>query len=339
MANPRLNKRQLRRIDNNIARRRGQAEGEHGGGGQSEDGQEAEQGLVIAHQGGRVLVEDGAGAVFACQTRRHIGPVVCGDRVVWERGAAVVTAVRPRRSALARPGFTRQAKPIAANISLLCIVIAPRPRPREALLDRYLVVAETLKIKPLIVCAKMDLLRPTEARQWRERFRIYADLGYCLVAASSARAGGVADLRRRLRGEASILVGQSGVGKSSMIAALMPRASAQEAPKVGALSTARERGRHTTSEARLFHLPDGGGSVIDSPGVVKFSLAHLPAADIEAGFVELRPWLGRCRYASCAHAQEPGCALREAAAAGQITHQRLDSFLALRGDGEGAAGE
>ena len=285
--------------------------------------------MIIAHHGGRLLVEDAAGRIFPCHSRRNIGAVVCGDRVVWKKESGVVTAVRPRRNLLARPGFTDTAKPIAANISLLCVVIAPRPRPNEALIDRYLVVAEHLGVRPLIVSAKMDLLGQADLRRWRSRFKIYADIGYDLVSASSARAGGLKDLRRQLRGESGILVGQSGVGKSSMIGALIP----QQHIKIGALSAARPQGRHTTSEARLYHLPNGAGNVIDSPGVIKFSLRHLNAAEIEAGFIEFRPWLGRCRYSNCAHASEPGCALREAAASGRITRPRLDSFLAILGGG------
>ena len=317
-----LTKRQRRRIADNIARRQAPAARTQGQG---------EQGQVIAQHGEQLVVADSAGAAFVCYARRHIGAVVCGDWVLWEKtvgkAAGVITGVTARRSLLARPGFGGKVKPIAANISLLCVVIAVEPPPSEALLDRYLVVAEDMAVPAVIVCSKVDLLGWRQRWQWRRRFKVYADIGYPLVFASSVAAPGVAGLRRWLQGNRSILVGQSGVGKSSLINALIP----DIALKVGVLSGQGQRGRHTTSQAQLFRLPFASGHIIDSPGVRDFSLQHLSGAAIAAGFVELRPWLGQCRYSNCSHQAEAGCALRAAVKKRRVSQRRLDSFLALQG--------
>ena len=179
-----------------------------------------------------------------------------------------------------------------------------------------------MNIEPVLLVNKTDLLEdnPELQREMDALLAPYAALGYLQVRASSRR-GGLEDLQAALAGQVSILVGQSGVGKSSLVNALLPGVDLQ----VGPLSNQGDKGTHTTTTARLFHLP-AGGSLIDSPGIREFGLWHMQRDQVEWGFREFRALLGHCRFRDCRHEQEPGCAILEAAAAGRIHPARLDSY-------------
>jgi len=226
---------------------------------------------------------------------------------------------------LVRPGFADKIKPVAANISLIGIVIAPQPEPQEKLIDSYLVAAEHLKIRPLLVCNKSDLFDKQQEQAWRDRFSVYTDIGYEWLMTSAKQSQGIEKLRYRLRDNISILVGQSGVGKSSLINALIPDIQI----RTGDLSSQIGKGQHTTSYSALYHLPDSNGDLIDSPGVRDFRLGHLAAADIEQGFIEFRPCLGKCRFSDCKHLNEPDCAIRAAVDRGDISSRRLADFFEI----------
>lgn len=299
----------------------------------------AEQaGLIIAHYGRELDVEaleqPLAGTVVRCRMRANLEPLVTGDRVVWQPELAsldddepsgVVVAGLPRRSVLTRPdSHSGLPRPVAANIDEILIVIAPEPTPFANLIDRYLVAAEQLGIEPVIVLNKSDLITPERQPELEALLAMYQRIGYRTLTASTVADSGLDALRAALRDRTGILVGQSGVGKSSLIAALLPGVDI----RIGALSEAESKGRHTTTTARLFHLPDGG-DLIDSPGIREFGLEHLDRAQIERGFVEFHPWLGRCRFRDCAHEQEPGCALHEALANGDIDPRRMESYRAI----------
>lgn len=294
-------------------------------------------GLVIAHYGAQLDVEawdtdtDGgvaAGQIWRCHQRANLGETVTGDRVVWRAGPdqGVIEAIEPRRSLLTRPGFGGQLKPVAANIDLIVLVIAPEPEPFANLIDRYLVAAEHTGIDILILMNKHDLLAQDRdrAQQLGELLAAYRAIGYPVLAASSLLEHGLDDLRNALTGRTAVFVGQSGVGKSSLINSLIPGLDTA----VGELSAAAAKGRHTTTTARLHHTPFGA-DVIDSPGIREFGLGHLDPSQVAAGFREFQPWLGRCRFRDCRHRQEPDCALRGAAELGRISPERMQSYAAI----------
>jgi ribosome biogenesis GTPase len=271
-------------------------------------------GLVVVRHGANRAVEDVGGRVHRCL-------------VVWQRtgqGQGVVTAIQPRDTVLSRPDYAGRPKPLAANLSRIVVLIAPEPDPSGYLVDQYLVAAELLGVEALLVANKMDLLQGEAAAAFRARFAHYPRLGCQTHWTSVLDPESLTPLIDALRGQIGILVGQSGVGKSSLIKTLLPDREVQ----IGRLSQATGLGRHTTSAATCYRLPCGG-SLIDSPGVRSFRLGEIGRAELQWGFRELRPHLGRCRFADCRHEAEPDCAVREAVAAGLVAPERLANFRHL----------
>ncbi len=284
-------------------------------------------GLILAHYGQASLVETADGEVLRCSTRRNLPRTVCGDRVRWQASHAregVITEVLARETILSRPDNNGRVRPVAANMDQIVVVIACRPSFEYGMLDRYLVAAELIGAHPVIVVNKSDLLDSEGLTKLRQRLLQYTDIGYQVLFTSTRNTDGLTDLHRQLKDHTSILVGQSGVGKSSLVKALLP---GQEV-RTGSLSEVTGLGRHTTTVAMLYHLP-GGGDLIDSPGVRDFTLSRVPVEQLEKGFPELSPYLGQCRFHNCRHAGEPGCAVNHAAREGAINPRRLESYRAL----------
>ncbi|MFV0477875.1 MAG: small ribosomal subunit biogenesis GTPase RsgA [Parahaliea sp.] len=282
------------------------------------------EGLVIAHYGTQVEVESEPGVSQRCHLRANLEGMVTGDRVIWRAGepTGIVVARDERQSELLRPDPYGSMKAVAANIDRICVVFAALPEPHANLLDRYLVAAEVSGITPVLVLNKRDLLAASPARQaaLEPLLNLYSDLGYKLLQ-TSCREGGMDELTTALGGRTSVFVGQSGVGKSSLVNALLPEADL----KTGPLSELTNKGTHTTTTAQLFHLP-GGGSLIDSPGIREFGLWHMRREQVAAGFREFQPLLGHCRFRDCQHEAEPGCAVLAAVDEGAISSGRLDSY-------------
>ncbi|AJR06830.1 small ribosomal subunit biogenesis GTPase RsgA [Photobacterium gaetbulicola] len=289
----------------------------------------AREGLVITRFGQHADVEDPeTGIIHRCNLRRSIQSLVSGDRVVWRPGvealqgiAGVVEAVHERESMLTRPDYYDGVKAVAANVNQIIIVSAVLPELSLNIIDRYLIAAETVGIPPLIVLNKVDLLEADDRKQVEETLSLYQEIGYEVRLVSSETGEGLDGLREDLKGHISIFAGQSGVGKSSLVNALMPEVDAE----VGDVSENSGLGQHTTTAARLYHFPDGG-DLIDSPGVREFGLWHLEPEQVTEAFVEFRDYLGGCKFRDCKHGNDPGCIIREAVEEGKIHQARYDSY-------------
>jgi ribosome biogenesis GTPase len=266
--------------------------------------------------------------------RRKLPQVVSGDRVAWEPVGVqegIINAIEPRHTVLQRADGANRIRTLAANIDQILIVAAPQPVHDAFLIDRYLVAAELAGATPLIVVNKSDLLDPQAATSPEDGLREYAAIGYGTLMTSARENTGIDDLAQALVDRTSILVGQSGVGKSSLIKRLLPELDIQ----IGKLSDASGQGRHTTTTTTLYHLPQGG-DLIDSPGVRDFRMGETAPADLARGFREFHPYLGLCRFQDCRHLSEPGCAVKEALRAGSISERRLASYRDLMNGGDTA---
>ncbi|MDX5335327.1 MAG: small ribosomal subunit biogenesis GTPase RsgA [Marinobacter sp.] len=289
-----------------------------------------QEGLVIAHYGQQLDIEalegDDTGRVFRCFVRANIDNLVTGDRVVWRPGKSetgVIVARCERNNLLQRPDNFGALKPVAANIDHIILVIAPEPEPHNNLIDRYLVASESSDIPAVILLNKTDLITDQNRAQIDALLGRYEALGYQVERTSATACAGqpAPEVEALVRDQTSVFVGQSGVGKSSIIQTLLP----DELLRVGAVSESTGKGVHTTTTAKLFHLP-GGGDLIDSPGIREFGLWHMTPQEVEYGFREIRPLIGLCKFRNCRHMGDPGCALDAAAEAGTVSKERLQSF-------------
>jgi len=283
-----------------------------------------QQGLVIAHYGSLIDVEGSDGQLYRCRLRANLGQIVTGDNVIWRSAidqGGVIVAVTERVSELSRPDARGNLKPVAANIDLIFLVIAAEPRTPFGLIDRYLVAAENINIRPVILINKADL-KNQDSIEWNKEINaIYSGIGYSTIATSTQSETGLDELKTVMRDHTSIFVGQSGVGKTSLVNRLLPDTEA----RVGPLSESSGKGMHTTTTAQLFHLPDGG-SIIDSPGIREFGLGHVNPQELMDGFIEFHPYLGRCKFRDCKHLHEPKCAIQQAVSDGAISERRFASF-------------
>jgi ribosome biogenesis GTPase len=277
-------------------------------------------GRVTAVHGSRFLVET-TGGIFDCVTRGKKGGIACNDRVeikLTGSSGGVIEKTLPRDNLLYRSDRFRS-KLLAANVDQIFIVTAAVPSPNPDLLNRCLVAAEAAGIPARIVVNKTDL---PETAALLARLQPYEALGYPLIALAARQ--DIEPLRHWLANKTSILIGASGVGKSTLINQLIPEAEIATREVSEALDT----GKHTTTNTRLYNLP-GGGALIDSPGMQEFGLQHLDSAGLQAAFPEIRALIGQCRFYNCRHMKEPNCAILDAVKSGKILTERWRSYQSL----------
>jgi len=280
---------------------------------------------VVAGYGRHFIVEDDDGRLYEAKRRGKRGDVVIGDRVSCIRAGAAQAAIEsilPRASLLMRADGVRS-KALAANVDRVVVVFAPRPTFHERFIWRALLAAETARIAPLVVLNKTDL---DDERAGMQALARITRLGYATIALSAKMAPEKAreSLRAALGNASNLMVGQSGMGKSTLINLLAPQANARTQEYSARLNV----GRQTTTASRLFALA-GGGDIIDTPGFQAFGLAHLDQPQLAAAMPEFLPCLGRCRFSDCRHVREPECAVRAAVADGEIDAARYAFYCEL----------
>ncbi|MDH4456734.1 MAG: ribosome small subunit-dependent GTPase A [Candidatus Methylopumilus sp.] len=280
-----------------------------------------QQGQVIASYGKRYGVELKDGTHISCVTRGKKNDLACGDQVevkMTDTLEGVVENLHPRTSLLFRSNAYKT-KTLASNVTQVIIVLATTPSFYEALLNRCLIAAEAAGIKAVIVLNKSDLADNSEAMKL---LKVYQDLGYQVQSLSAKQ--DINPLKQWLSGQVSVLVGQSGMGKSTIVNALLP----ESAVRTQEVSEVLDSGKHTTTAAHLYHL-DATSDLIDSPGLQEFGLNHLSIEQLERAFIEFRPYLGKCRFNNCKHIHEPDCTIIGATEVGKISPVRLAYYQGL----------
>ncbi len=287
------------------------------------------RGTVISRFGKAALVEDNdSRSSFKVYIRRTVDSIVTGDQVLYrpplssgDDARGLIETVLPRTSLLSRPDYYDGLRPVAANLSLIVTVSAKQPELSTNIIDRYVAAAENSGIPPLIVINKHDLFQDAEKAELDRILGVYREIGYETLTVSAAAGTGIPALRDRLSGETAILAGQSGVGKSSILNALIPDARAE----IGSISENSNLGQHTTTGSRLYHL-ENGGIIIDTPGVREFGLWHLSREELTKCYRDFAPFAGACRFRDCQHKNDPGCAVREAVSQGKIAGFRYENY-------------
>lgn len=290
-----------------------------------------QNGTVVTRFGKVADVEDEQGQIYRCDIRRTLKSIVTGDKVLWRKAQnpaekGIIEALHPRQNELARPDFYDGVKVIAANIDQVLILSALEPELSFNMIDRYLIACGQSQLKPIILLNKVELMPPENKAEIEERFAYYRKLGYETCFISCETGENIDQLHALLKHQTSILVGQSGVGKSSLLQQLKPQTN--EEVQVGAISATSKLGQHTTTASRLYHLKQGG-DLIDSPGVREFGLWHLSKDEILNGFIEFLDYLSDCQFRDCNHLTDKNCGILKAVASKHIADWRYDNFVRI----------
>ncbi len=281
---------------------------------------------VIKQLGKQFLIEDNSQRYIAF-ARKKATKAVCGDWVEYhqDKQQVIIDRVLPRSNVLSRSGFRQQVKPIAANLSQICIVSAPFPGIHSEMIDRYIIAAVKLSLNTILVFNKMDLLDKSNEQKkiLEDLIPVYQKLEIPVLSTSTQAAESIAPLLALLENQTSIFAGESGVGKSSLIQKILPELDL----KIGNLSENTQLGKHTTTHSELFHLPTGG-KVIDSPGVRSFDVSHFEKEDIHRGFKEIYQLSQYCQYNNCTHIAEPAnkCAVKQALEENKVAASRYHNY-------------
>ena len=298
---------------------------------------------VISHHGRQLFAETENLERIKCKIRQNLGDIACGDYVIVQQtlnatdanqtetqsavqreAQYVVVAVKDRTNLLNKTGFNNTIKPVAANIGQVVIVTSLKPKPNPYLIDRYLTAAENLPSRAVIIINKVDLMDYETKCQVDDLTSLYQGIGYQVIISSMKQNVGLDEISEALSNTTSILVGLSGVGKSSIVKAILPKVEI----KIGETSKATGEGKHTTTVSALYHLKDNG-IIIDSPGVRDFTPTNKSIDEISKGFVDVREFIGLCKFANCSHQNEPEYAMKQAVAEGKLNEQRFKNYLRL----------
>ncbi len=333
MAKRRLSKQQQRRIDN-------QQKDKIKNNDLQPDESNTQTVRVISHHGRQLYAETEDGKKIKCKIRQSLGDIACGDYVLvqYEKDKSVmatdkapdnssryvVVAIKKRSNLLLKTGFAGATKPVAANIGQLVIVTALKPKPNPYLIDRYLTAAENLPAEALIIINKVDLMDAEGKRLADDICHLYKKINYRVITCSIKQGHGIEEITAALSNTTSILVGLSGVGKSSIVKAILPK----EVIKIGETSAATGEGKHTTTVSALYHLKDNG-IIIDSPGVRDFTPINNSIDEITQGFIDVRQFSGTCKFSNCSHQNEPECAVKQALSEGKLSEQRVNNYLRM----------
>lgn len=290
------------------------------------------RGRVLSVHGLASTVQAEDGSFFQCATRRllktlstdqrHV--VTAGDRV-WFRPAdeleGIIERVEPRQTVLSRASRGRQHIIVTNVDQLLIIGSAAEPYLKPNLIDRFLVSAHKSRLRPLICINKIDLVDPADLQPL---VGVYSQMGYRVLLLSATTGFGIERLRQELAGRSSAVAGQSGVGKSSLLNSVDPELKL----RVSEVSSENQKGRHTTTTARLWPLSNGG-YVVDTPGIRQFQLWDIIPAEVPGYFRDLRPYINRCKFPNCTHTHETGCAVKNAVADGRLDARRYESYCQM----------
>jgi len=280
----------------------------------------SQKGRVITRYGQRQLVESSTGELFQCTGRQNIGLSVAGDEVIFQPAGGIegiVTAILPRGNKLSQKN-----KLIATNIDQLWLVVATEPHYQFELIDRYLILAENSNLPINIIVNKIELVDDLE--QLSKDFSLYQNINYQVYFISIKKQLNLELLKNQLADKTNIFLGQSGVGKSSLINTLIPNLEI----RVKEISTKNKLGKHTTTNTTIYHIPSGG-DLIDSPGIREFQLDDFNAKQIVNGFREFKGLIGKCQFRNCQHIHEPDCAVKVALDTGDIHPSRYENYLNL----------
>ena len=296
---------------------------------QLEDLSAPQDGLLVSRFGEQAdvisLVDD---QKYRCFLRQNLGSPVPGDKVSFRldpQNQGVVEALYERNSELGRPSAHQGVKIVAANINLVFVVVAPLPDFSSMLLDRYLTAVENANLEAVIVANKWDLTDEIASQNINPQLEIYRELGYRVIQVSTKNNSGIEQITELAQSKHSILVGQSGVGKSSIINLLFPH----QQSLVNVVSENSRLGQHTTTASQLFLYPNHQGFIVDSPGIREFGLWHLEQQQICNGFIEFEPYIGGCKFRDCTHVNEPGCRIIEAVEEQKISRQRWQNYCRI----------
>ena len=289
-------------------------------------------GRIVTHYGKQLEVEilEGplAGTIQRSHQRAGIKSLVTGDLVLWEPDSletGIVVSQQARNNVFGRYDASGNFKPLASNLDCVMIVFAAIPKAFMNLIDRYLVAISNLQLNVFLVLNKMDLTNNAEDQSLQRMLQIYDGLGYPILRVSAKNGEGIRILEEKLSGQTTVLVGQSGVGKSSLI----NRLGSHELAKVGNLSQSKYKGTHTTTTSRLYHLKNF--DLIDSPGIREFGLTKVTRQEVVRGFPEIQSLATSCKFRDCSHSGEPSCAIRDGIRKGVISEERFDSYQNILG--------